>query len=275
MSDVRALLKAKRQEARVNHPFATYTSSGQLRCLACGTVVKHASSWEGHIGSKSHRMNAVRLRGEEQKRAVVSDEVKAEKRKAEGDGASEVDLKRRRTDIEDEESKPEVNNTPHSSNGFPGDFFSDPSRALPPPISDDEEEDQQPIPPSQPPLQATDAIDLDWQIFQQTVLNAPDKHETYERATVFAEPVLAPDVPDGFPITQNGEPNQAEPEPEFTEEQLRKRKDQEERELIMDRLMDEERAQEEADTKVMILKNRLEALRKQRGQRRSTKESGK
>jgi zinc finger protein 830 len=47
MSDARALLKAKRQEARVTHSLAAYNSSGQLRCLACGTLVKHASAWEG------------------------------------------------------------------------------------------------------------------------------------------------------------------------------------------------------------------------------------
>ena len=69
MSDVRALLKAKRQEARITHPLASYTSAGQLRCIACGTAVKHASAWEGHVGSKAHRTNAARLR-QEQARAA-------------------------------------------------------------------------------------------------------------------------------------------------------------------------------------------------------------
>ena len=68
MSSARALLRAKRQEARVTHPLASYTSAGQLRCLACGTIVKQSFSWEGHVGSKAHRMAAARLREEEHRR---------------------------------------------------------------------------------------------------------------------------------------------------------------------------------------------------------------
>ena len=151
MSDVRALLKAKRQEARVNHPLATYNASGQLRCLACGTVVKHASSWEGHVGSKAHRQNAARLREEEQRRAAQAEKEAAQaereaaaaqgKRKADDDTDDDEDLphfdsKKRRLDGEERaegETRP--------ANGFPADFFSDPSQAPPPPESDEEDED--------------------------------------------------------------------------------------------------------------------------------------
>jgi zinc finger protein 830 len=43
----------------------------------------------------------------------------------------------------------------------------------------------------------------------------------------------------------------------------------------MDRLMEEEQAQEEADTKVMLMKNRLEALRKKREAAKVSKASSK
>ena len=41
-------------------------------------------------------------------------------------------------------------------------------------------------------------------------------------------------------------------------------RDYEERELIMDRLLEEERAQEDADMRVHLMKNKLEGLKKRR-----------
>ena len=92
MADVRALLKAKRQEARITHPLASYTSAGQLRCVACGTAVKHASAWEGHVGSKAHRTNAARLR-QEQARQAAAEEAEREREQQES-------LKRKATEME-------------------------------------------------------------------------------------------------------------------------------------------------------------------------------
>lgn len=274
MADVRALLKAKRQEARVNHPFASYSTNGQLRCLACGTIVKHASSWEGHIGSKAHRTNVARLREEEQRRAVRTEEVVQGKRKADESSPEPeqhaADSKKRRLD-RTSVNQPSAN----APNGFPADFFSDPSHAPPPPDSDEDGDEPSDAtveaPPPVVPDAARSAIDLEWEKFQQTVLNPPDESETYERATVFAEPILSSTIPEGFPSLQAGEPV-AKPE-ELTEEQKRRQKEQEERELIMDRLLEEERAQEEADAKVVMLKNKLEALRKQRDAKRAARKA--
>ncbi|KAI0749887.1 hypothetical protein C8Q80DRAFT_653728 [Daedaleopsis nitida] len=285
MSDVRALLKAKRQEARITHPLATYTSSGQLRCIACNSTVKHASAWEGHIGSKTHRTNAARLR-EERTRAAQREEEEREtlKRKAmEVDGEGEddedqdvpmVDAKRRRTESEEPQSAPALGlaSTQGAKRGaLPADFFSDPSMA-PPPAEDDEEEEEAAgagaaAETGAPASGQPDTIDLEWQQFQQSVLNAPDYHETYERATVAAEPVLAAEVPQGFPSGNAGEEQgdvADEKEEEMNEEGRRRKKEQEERELIMDRLLEEEQAQEEADARVSVLKNKLDALKKKR-----------
>ena len=284
MSDARALLRAKRQEARVNHPLAAYTSSGQLRCIACDTNVKHASAWEGHIGSKSHRTNAARLREERAKAAQREEEERENlKRKAmEVDDAvdnaededaymSGSDAKKRRIDSE-EPSAPSAAPTAVSEKAgqtrraaLPADFFSDPSMA-PPPIEDDEEDEE--VAEAAPgtigaPHAPENALDLEWQQFQQSVLNAPDYQETYERATVMAEPVLAVEVPEGFPSTTVAGTAE-EPSEELDEEAKRRRKEQEERELIMDRLIEEEQAQEEADARVSVLKNKLEALKKKR-----------
>ncbi|KAJ7637581.1 hypothetical protein DFH06DRAFT_1218551 [Mycena polygramma] len=258
MADVRALLKAKRQEARISHPLASYANKGQLRCVACGPV-KHASAWEGHLGSKLHRTTVARLKEEERLREVErlrqEEEEQARvsngKRKAEEqDSDSDTEAKRRRVDDD-------------ASGAFPADFFSDPSRAPLPPPSDDEDDP--------PPAQST-ALDAEWERFQRDVVNAPDAQDTardaYDNATIMAEPEIVVDTFEGFPTQQSetaAEPNKLD------EEHARRQKEQDERELIMDRLLDEERAQEEADMKVTMMKNRLEALMRKRSAARAAK----
>jgi len=262
MADVRSLLKAKRQEARVSHPLASYSSNGQLRCIACGPV-KHASAWEGHLGSKLHRTTVARLKEEdrlreaqrirqeeeEQQQAHVSNG----KRKAEEqDSESDTESKRRKVD--------------DASAQFPADFFSDPSRAPLPPPSDDEEDEPSAAQPG--PAPAT-SIDAEWERFQRDVVNAPDHRDAYENATIMAEPELASDTPEGFPPQQTDD---APEEPNKLDlEEARRQKEQDERELIMDRLLDEERAQEEADMKVTVMKNRLDALTRKRNAAKAAK----
>jgi zinc finger protein 830 len=48
-------------------------------------------------------------------------------------------------------------------------------------------------------------------------------------------------------------------------------RDYEERELIMDRLLEEERAQEDADMRVHLMKKKLESLKKRREATRALK----
>ncbi|KLO11558.1 hypothetical protein SCHPADRAFT_905904 [Schizopora paradoxa] len=274
MSDARALLRAKRQEARINHPYASYSSSGQLRCSVCATVVKQASMWEGHIGSKAHRVAVSKLREkelreEEERRA-------AEKRKAEEEAIASKSKKRRVSEeVEDvEDSRPSKSKS--AKGGFPADFFSDPSREIPLSNEDDEEEDDAAVPPvaNAEPKSKTQ-LDLEWDAFQAALQQTPaeeekeeEQRDAYNRATVAAEPELVSTANEGLP--------QAAPDPEVaeaeqkeeTEEEKRKRKEQEEKELIMDRLIEQERLQEEADLRVNALKAKLEAAKKARSERK-------
>jgi zinc finger protein 830 len=270
MSDVRALLKAKRQEARIHHPYASYTPAGQLRCTACETVIKQASTWAGHVGSKAHRENVAKQRitkatgqQEETTRSIGKRKV-----------GEEEPSDDQRVHSTSESKKPKV--TPEDTSGsehlgtFPSDFFSDPARA---PIrsvvdeSSDEDEDH-PIPT--PSVAADNPINLEWQRFQQEMLtptstSVDQRHEAFKRATVFAEPELLPESVAGLPSREPlGVDVAAADIP--TNDELRKRKEEDEKELIMDRLLEEERAQEEADAKVVLLKGRLEALKKRRNE---------
>lgn len=270
MADVRALLKARRQEARITHPYAAYSSSGQLRCSICGLAIKHASAWEGHLGSKGHRTAVVRAREEQRRKDEAAAELEEQQRESTPLGkrkSPEPDAD------EDEDMEPEAKRAKPNA-GFPADFFSDPGRVLPE-LDDemDEEEgaggEENGAPPST--SQPAGGLDDEWTRFQREVINAPDSLETYQNATIMAEPEMAPEVPEGFPQPSGTE---MEVEKPLDEEELRRRKEQDERELIMDRLLEEERAQEEADMKVTVMKSRLDALKKKREAAKAARTKG-
>ncbi|KDQ13475.1 hypothetical protein BOTBODRAFT_45173 [Botryobasidium botryosum FD-172 SS1] len=286
MADVRALLKAKREQ-RVSHPFAAYNSSGQLRCSACSAQVKHASAWEGHLGSKVHRTNVARLKEEENRREKRKAEEAATTRAVNGAGGGMVvdesvdnasASKKRRVEG-DMDVGGDEDDEPPASSGFPANFFSDPSRAPPPraAASDDEDEDGAGIGTGATPTQAptNTTLDAEWDAFSRTVLSAPKAPadaDAYAHATVFAEPeLITAQTDDGFPSSVLTKEPQPEEKVEETEDQIRKRKEQEEKELIMDRILEEERAQEDADGRVVALKARLEYVKRKRAEARAAK----
>jgi zinc finger protein 830 len=331
MADVRALLKAKRQEARITHPYAAYSANGALRCTACGAAVKFASAWEGHLGSKAHRIAVAKLRAQEDAVTLrrAKDEKAGEREGADGRDELRLDMimetdsqppptKRQRT----EEREHGLDAHAHASRpAFPADFFSDPSRA---PLlrrddddDDDDDEDmdedreegrdgrdsaaprrRRPSAPAPAPAPETkpsqSRFDAEWAAFERDMQSrqsppsnataiggsseaASDPQETYARATIAAEPELVPQF-EGLPRAAGGtgigvpgavvaEVGQAQgqvQEHKVSEEQERRRRQLEENELIMDRLLEEERVQEEADSRVAVLKSRVEMLKKKR-----------
>jgi len=277
MSDVRALLKAKRQEARIQHPYASYASTGQLWCTACETVIKQASGWAGHVGSKAHRENVARQRTPQTTDQQGETTRSTGKRKVGEDDPSDdqetpptFESKKRKVTPEGP-SRP----TPEHSNAFPSDFFSDPSRAPILPVDDDSSDEDEGDPIRMPTAATNNPIDLEWQRFQQEMLtpaptSAGQRHEAFKRATVFAEPELLPDNVLGLPTREPLDIDAVVAEVPKNEE-LKKRKEEDEKELIMDRLLEEERAQEEVDAKVVSLKGRLDALKKRRNEAKATR----
>jgi zinc finger protein 830 len=314
MADVRALLKAKRQEVRITHPYAAYGANGALRCTACGAAIKFASAWEGHLGSKAHRVAVANLRAKEEATAATAAvSLSVSKRKAEdGEGEQEQvamatgkGKKRQRTeerDFEEPDERGTSTDTTGTGAAFPANFFSDPARA--PPTSggqdDDDDDDVQmdhvhdhdaakaktatgaPPPKSQ--------FDMEWDAFERDIQQKPsrpvppvganeesaadaaDPHETFTRATIAAEPELVESrFEEGLPVdgagVQEGTTTTGAEEGgrKVSEEELeRRRKERDERELIMDRLVEEERAQEDAYGRLALLKNRVQMLKQKR-----------
>ncbi|KAH9999216.1 hypothetical protein BJV74DRAFT_767405 [Russula compacta] len=321
MADVRALLKAKRQEARINHPYASYGANGALRCTACGVAIKFASAWEGHLGSKAHRVALANLRAkatttkeeeEEEDQMVVvetratalSKRKAAEEQQQEGDGrdGGQMENKKRQRTEEREAAPPGAG----ASRPFPMDFFSDPARA-PPPTRDDEDEDEMDQDQEQEQgeggIKATAApksqFETEWAAFERdlqslrshppnaneeeegsTTITADAPQEMYAGATIAVEPELVPKFVGLPPGSGSGAGAGAAEMDEGggagatagagagaeakAEGEERKRKEVEERELIMDRLLEEERAQEDAYNRVSLLKNRVQMFKRKR-----------
>lgn len=278
MADVRALLKSKRQEQRITHPYASYTQSGQLRCKACDMIIKYTSAWNGHVGSKGHRTAVAKLKEEEEALATLkrkNDEL-THGRETEND---EAPVKKRKLDEKD--------NQPSglAAANFPADFFSDPTRKLYSQDDSDGAEDGNELDDAKSlkssvqkepnGKEVDDVINREWAAFQASILNNNEKEvttrEVFERATVVAEPELVDELPPGIP--ESAIPRRAEvadpvepilAEQPLNEAQVLKRRQEEDKELIMDRLDEEERFQEEADKRVSVLKARLELIRQRR-----------
>ena len=225
MSDVRALLKAKRQEARIQN---SYTPR-------------------------------VRPTG---KRKVVGED-----RLDDQEVHPTSESKKRKVTPEDPSNLP----TPEYTSAFPHNFFSDPSKAPIRSVDNDSSEEDEDNPGSVPQVATDNPIDLEWQRFQQEMLTSTpastdQRHEAFKRATVFAEPELLPENVLGLPPREPPGVDAVMTETPKNEEELRRRREEDEKELIMDRFLEEERAQEDADAKVALLKDRLDALKKRRNE---------
>ena len=312
MADVRALLKAKRQEARIIHPYAAYGANGALRCAACGVAIKAASAWEGHLGSKAHRVAVANLKAaaatagtgagaDKEGEGAARVAAAVSKRKAGEDGGEGGEgglaaTKRQRT-VEREiaaddavaDGAARTGTGAGASHSFPMDFFSDPSRAVPrPPTPDDDDDDEMDQDGTNAKTVSTPApapksqFDLEWAAFEREMLQRPKggaaandaepTTTTYAHATIAAEPELVPRF-EGLPVSGEGAAQALETAGGVEEAGARKgsgevderrRKEMDERELIIDRLVEEERAQEDAYGRVALLKNRIQMLKQKR-----------
>jgi len=321
MADVRALLKAKRQEARITHPYAAYGTNGALRCTACGVAVKFASAWEGHLGSKSHRVAVANLkakREEESARTTTATAMSKRKAEEEGPDGGDDDLdermevettepsrpgKRQRTEerevggAEEVQANANANASSSSSRRFPMGFFSDPARAPPLRGQDEDDEDVDAMDQDEKEEKGTTTapksrFDAEWDAFERDLqglsshptrqgpgrsaedATTTDPREAYARATIAAEPELVPGLV-GLPASsrQGGGAAQGSGEVDedeggkktaISEAEERRRKEMDERELIMDRFVEEERAQEDAYNRVALLRNRVQMLKQKR-----------
>ncbi|KAL1412566.1 hypothetical protein Q8F55_000313 [Vanrija albida] len=256
--DAKSLLRARKATARVEHPHAAYTAAGQLRCAICAVPV---NQWDAHLLTKQHRQSAAREKAQA---------AKAAKRR----GGGERDESAKRARVENG-SEDEGGDDDDAGPSLPAGFFSAgnkpsvddeeaapeaapaPAPAVPEPTGDAElddflaslnDDDEAPAPAAPAPAPAAPT--------RRKGLAYKKTEDAPGVASYAAAPVL---------LAANGDAAEAEPEePEESEAERRARVEREEREEIVARLEDEQRAQEDADSRVVALKARMEALKKRR-----------
>jgi zinc finger protein 830 len=94
MADVRSMLKNERAARRIQHKYASYSTSGTLLCTVCRLQLKSESLWDGHLRSAGHIMRSQKLQEAEEAPIV---EGNTKKRKASDGDEEAVDTLRKRT----------------------------------------------------------------------------------------------------------------------------------------------------------------------------------
>ncbi|ORY34652.1 hypothetical protein BCR39DRAFT_585618 [Naematelia encephala] len=266
--DARSLLRAKKAEARIEHPYASYTSRGDLRCSVCAVPVKQ---WDAHILTKQHRTSVAREK-------ALAERASTKRAAAEQGG----NMKRQK-----------VGSTSTGGggvDGLPAGFFSSENQRninISSTANDDDEEAQEEEEPSttstttsrkdptliQPaPTLPAKTGDADLDDFLASLAEPepnpnPNPNPTLPGSS-YTTTISGVASYEAAPIlnivdTQT-EVEERDPEPEETEAERRARLAREEREEIMGRLEEEERAQEDADDRVAALKARMEMIKKRR-----------
>lgn len=173
-TSLRAALKTGKASARLQHPYAHYSSSGALSCRLCpGVPVKHEALFASHVASKGHRVQALK-----------AEQAEADRKRAREESEAARDAKRARTDEADNAGEEEAD-----PNALPADFFADPSQApVPAPKS------RSPSPAAVAP--AEEEEDEDWLAFERDVIQPVEATAEREvpsiedaRFTITAAPV--------------------------------------------------------------------------------------
>ncbi|BEJ13518.1 hypothetical protein CspHIS471_0306920 [Cutaneotrichosporon sp. HIS471] len=249
--DAKSLLRAKKAGSRIQHPYASYSAAGQLRCSICAVPVKQ---WDAHLLTKAHRQSVAR----EKKEAAA-----VQKKRAAEDEAESSSKRAKISNTEDGEEE--------GRSKLPAGFFS--AGNQPQPQEDEGEEEEEKEKEKQPEADA----ELDAFLASlndgpgsagTTAAPAPVRAPAQRKRRTYKEPeedgVTSYSAAPQLVKDKNEEEREATPESEETEAERRARLAREEREEVLARLEEEQRAQEDADARVDALKARMEALKKRR-----------
>lgn len=107
MADVRALLRSERAARRITHPYASYSSSGQLSCSLCHSTIKSETLWDSHVRSAGHvaalkQVQKIQVETNNRKRKAAEEETHHVRKK------SRSGIKAGQDDSEDEQAETTV-----------------------------------------------------------------------------------------------------------------------------------------------------------------------
>jgi zinc finger protein 830 len=185
MADVRSLLKNERAARRIQHKYASYSSTGTLLCLVCHLQLKSESLWDGHLRSAGHIMRLQKLENEPASSKVHESSTK--KRKASDDEGEDTIRKRSKS----------------APNGLPEGFFDPGTEKEPSPALHQIEMQipSRPATPSKPsdPIpvlkKAEPQVDEDeWAAFEADIATAEAQAQAANDAVISAPAMSADDI---------------------------------------------------------------------------------
>ena len=112
MEDVRSLLRNERASRRINHPQASYSSTGTLFCLSCHIQLKSESLWDSHLRSAQHTTRLQKTKATKIGRPPPQELTN-------GSSGTSIGKKRRAIDAEEDDGRKRTKPT----SGLPQDFF--------------------------------------------------------------------------------------------------------------------------------------------------------
>lgn len=250
MADLRRLMKERNAAKRITHPYARYSSSGQLTCSLCSLSVKSEVLWPSHLTSKVHRSSVRREKDDNQriideslrKRPAADDEDGGDGDNLVGmDGHSNGQKRVRFTEADDEQQE----EASASESFLPADFFGNSSKPPSFPIDTDTEDHESKT--NEAP--ADGPIDEEWAAFEATLAeNISDTGTSTSIAPGFSSSatISAPEILYKNGNEEEGEDNEVarnanyeyedEEDDEAPKETDQEKRDREEKEELMERI---------------------------------------
>lgn len=97
------MLRNERNARRINHPHATYSTSGALLCAVCDLQIKSESLWTGHLKSAQHIARAKVARDNSSERPLERPAAEVVEQEGRNNGAHGAIKDKKRKADEDEE----------------------------------------------------------------------------------------------------------------------------------------------------------------------------
>ncbi|KAI9724168.1 MAG: hypothetical protein M1828_003913 [Chrysothrix sp. TS-e1954] len=255
MPDVRSMLRSERAARRVNHPYASYSSSGLLSCSVCKISMKSETFWDSHLRSPGHAMRISQQKAAQLSGVQLEANGTSKKRKLEEESHGDPTTKKARNtnDVSTALADAESESAPHN-----------PAEAEISRDSNDQALTEQIITPSPNPGEAPSSaqeqanVDEDeWAAFEREIA-ATERQVTKGPALQSAPTISAK------PMTAQEVSAQAQDERSL-QKSNRETELEEEREEAARQAEDELDHMNQLDERMKVWRQRQEALRSMRG----------
>ncbi|KAN0120411.1 hypothetical protein V8E51_002619 [Hyaloscypha variabilis] len=187
MADVRSLLKNERASRRIQHKYASYSTTGTLLCTVCHLQLKSETLWEGHLRSAGHLMRFQKLQEQEKEPSPSANTepppVLSKKRKA-----------------SDDEEEGTIRKRSKALNGLPEGFFDGVPEESGSAFPSEMQIPSRPATPLKPPesstlLQPEGQVDEDeWAAFESDIATAEAQVQAANDAVISAPAMSAAEL---------------------------------------------------------------------------------